>query len=130
MSTTSRMSIGQAAAMAGVRTSTLRYYESIGLLPQPERAGGRRRYTAEVLRQLAIIQVSKDAGFTLDEVRTLLDGFSSANPPSRQWKEMARRKIPLVEAQIRKAEAMKSLLEDGLECDCLDLNDCTVFAAG
>jgi MerR family redox-sensitive transcriptional activator SoxR len=63
------LTIGQVAAQADVRTSAIRYYEDVGVLPTPERVGGRRRYTVDVLRRLAIIDVAQRAGFTLDEIR-------------------------------------------------------------
>src|SRR5215203_3264259 len=80
------MSIGQVARRAGVKPSALRYYEGVGLLPPPERANGRRRYDGEVLRKvldrLAVVRVAQQAGFTISEIRTLLDGFSEDTPPS------------------------------------------------
>ena len=56
-----------------MRTSTLRYYESIGLLPAPQRVSGRRRYDAGVLQRLEIIRTAQQAGFTLAELRVLFD---------------------------------------------------------
>lgn len=124
------MSIGQVARRVGLETSTLRYYESIGLLPPAERVSGQRRYTADVLRWLAIIQVAKEAGFTLAEVRTLLDGFSQDVQPSARWKSLAREKLPEVEALILRAQGMKRILQEGLACDCLTLDECMVFVNG
>lgn len=48
------------------RASTIRYYESIGVLPRPEREAGQRRYGIDVLRRLAIIDIAQRAGFTLE----------------------------------------------------------------
>lgn len=121
------MSIGEVAKQADLETSTLRYYESIGILPPAKRVSGQRRYTAKALELLAIIQVAKEAGFTLFEVHTLLSGFSEEEPPSPRWKELARRKLPEIEALILRAQNMKQLLLEGLECDCLSLNECAVL---
>ena len=49
------LTIGEVARRAGVRTSTIRYYEEAGLLPEPERVGGKRRYEEGILRRLALI---------------------------------------------------------------------------
>ena len=122
------MTIGATARLAGVEASTLRYYESIGILPPPKRVSGRRRYGPEVLERLGIIQVAKEAGFTLPEIRTLLDGFSESEPPSANWKAMARQKLPEVEALIARAQSMKRILEEGLDCDCLSIEECAVLA--
>src|SRR5215211_5319260 len=126
--------IGEVARRAGVRPSKLRYYEGISMLPSPERANGRRRYDAEVLREvlnrLAIVRVAQQAGFTIAEIRMLLDGFSEDTPPSERWRVLAREKLPEVEALIGRAQGMKSLLERGLECECLRLEDCALVAGG
>ena len=122
-----QMTIGEVAHQARVEASTLRYYESIGLLPAPERISGQRRYTPEVLAQLQVIQVAKEAGFTLAEIETLLGGFSENDPPSAQWQRMAQAKIKEVDALIARAQGMKRLLEEGLECDCLRYDDCEML---
>ena len=122
-----QMTIGEVAKEAGVQASTLRYYESIGLLPHAKRVGGKRRYTAEALDRLEVIQLAKKAGFTLSEIRMLLSGFSDTEPPSVRWKRMAQEKIEEVEALIERAQGMKRLLIEGLECECLRFDECVVF---
>jgi MerR family transcriptional regulator, redox-sensitive transcriptional activator SoxR len=124
------MSIGEVARNTGVRPSALRYYESVGLLPLPERANGRRRYDGELLREvldrLAVVRVAKQAGFTISEIRTLLDGFSEDTPPSERWRILAQDKLPEVEALVERALSMKDLLERGLRCECLRLEECSL----
>ena len=63
------MSIGEVAEIAEVATSTLRYYEDIGLISATRRVNGRRRYAPEILPVLALIQLAKDSNFTLDEIK-------------------------------------------------------------
>ena len=58
------LTIGEVAAMAGLQASTLRYYESIGLLPPAKRVSGQRRYTTNILSVLAVIQMAKEASFS------------------------------------------------------------------
>ena len=123
------MSIGEVAQQAGVRPSALRYYEAIGLLPQPERANRRRRYDGEVLDRLAVIRVAQQAGFTINEIGMLLNGFSEDTPPSERWRVLAREKLPEIEALVKRALGMKQLLERGLRCECLRLEDCEVIDA-
>ena len=122
------MSIGEVAGRAGVRPSALRYYERIGLLPAPERENGRRRYGGEVLRdvldRLAVVRVAQQAGFTISEIRTLLDAFSDDTPPSERRQVLDREKLPKVEALVERAIGMRDLLEKGLRCECLRLEDC------
>ena len=121
------MAIGEIAKEAGVKASTLRYYESIGLLSPAKRVGGKRRYSAEALDRLGVIQLAKKAGFTLLEIEALLSGFSETEPPSALWKTMAKKKIEEVEALIERAHGMKRLLVEGLECECLRFDDCAVL---
>jgi MerR family transcriptional regulator, redox-sensitive transcriptional activator SoxR len=128
------MSIGEVALRAGLRPSALRYYEGVGLLPLPERANGRRRYDGEVLREvldrLAVIRVAQQAGFTISEIRTLLDGFSEDTPPSERLRVLAQDKLPEVEALVERALSMKDLLERGLRCECLGLEECSLLGNG
>ena len=126
--------IGEVARRAGVRPSALRYYERIGVLPPPGRENGRRRYDEEVLREvldrLAIVRVAQQAGFTIAEIRMLLDGFSEDTPPSERWRVLAREKLSEVEALVERALGMKDLLERGLRCECLRLEDCALVGRG
>jgi MerR family redox-sensitive transcriptional activator SoxR len=125
------MSIGEVAQRASVRPSALRYYEGVGLLPPPERANGRRRYDGEVLREvldrLAVVRVAQQAGFTISEIRTLLDGFSEDTPPSERWRLLAEEKLPEVEKLVERALDMKRLLERGMRCECLRFQDCALI---
>jgi MerR family transcriptional regulator, redox-sensitive transcriptional activator SoxR len=119
------------ARRAGVKPSALRYYEGEGLLPQPERANGRRRYEGEVLREvldrLAVVRVAQQAGFTITEIGVLLDGFAEDTPPSERWQILAREKLPEIEELVERALDMKRLLERGLRCECLRLEDCDLI---
>ncbi len=93
-----------------------------------ERVGGQRRYEPRVLRRLEVIDVAKRAGFSLVEVRELLDGFEAGVPASQRWRELAERKLPEVQGLIDQARAMKRLLDEGLTCACLRLDRNTLFA--
>ncbi len=118
------LTITDIARRAGIRPSAVRYYESIGLLPLPLRANGRRRYDEGVLRHLAIIATAQHMGFTIAEISTLLHGFSAETPAWARWQMLAKEKLPEVDALIRKAEGMKQLLQASLACDCLTLDAC------
>jgi MerR family transcriptional regulator, redox-sensitive transcriptional activator SoxR len=125
------MTIGEIAQMAGLQTSTLRYYESIGILPPPRRVSGQRRYSLEILQILAVIQLAKEANFTLPEIRALLYDYSEYSTPSERWKQLARRKLHEVDEMIRRAQEMKQLLEEGLESEALlyELDSCALLVA-
>jgi MerR family redox-sensitive transcriptional activator SoxR len=118
------LSIGQVARQSGVRPSAIRYYESIDVLPAPQRVGGQRRYDRAVLDHLAFIQVAQRLGFTLTEIHFLFHNQDEAAPLSDRWRELASQKLADVEALIRQATGVRQLLKEGLRCGCVDLDDC------
>jgi MerR family redox-sensitive transcriptional activator SoxR len=117
------LTIGEVARRAGLRASTIRYYESLGVLPEPAREAGRRRYTEDVVRRLEVIAVAKRAGFTLDEARALL----ASDAPSDELRALAERKLPEVDALIARTRAMRQWLAVAAECGCASLDDCPLF---
>lgn len=123
------LTIGEAAGRAGVAPSTLRYWESIGLLRPPHRVGGKRRYDADALRRIEVISLAKRTGFSLGETKIVLAGFSEKTPPPEIWRSLAGRKLPEIERTLAEASAMKRVLEEGLRCDCVSLDDCLRQAA-
>jgi len=118
------LSIGAVARRAGIAASALRYYESVGLVPPPERTSGRRVYEPAVLDRLAVIALLQRAGFTVAEMRTFLTEFPADAPPSERWQALALQKLPEVEALIARATAMKEILERGLACACPTMEEC------
>lgn len=121
------MTIGQLARRAGLNASAIRYYEAIGLLPEPDRESGQRRYPDDALRRLQVIEVAKRAGFTLDESRVLLAGDSGGDPAHAQLRELAERKLPEVDALIERAQAMRAWLSTATGCNCATLDVCSLF---
>ena len=113
------MTIGEVAEIAEVATSTLRYYEDIGLITPHRRMNGRRRYLPDVLSVLALIQLAKDANFTLDEIKELIYDFPTEMPISERWQVIAQRKIEEINQIIREAQSTKALLEESLACQYL-----------
>lgn len=113
------MSIGEVAEIAGVATSTLRYYEDIGLISPPLRVNGRRQYEEDVLSILALIQLAKDSQFTLDEIKELLYDFPADVPISDRWQIIAERKILEIEIAIQQAQETKALLQESVACEFL-----------
>lgn len=124
MDASSEVTIGEAARSAGLAASTLRYWEKEGLLGAPPRIGGKRRYDRRALRQIEMIALSKRAGFTLAETRVLISGLSAKAAPPQIWRELAASKLPEIERRLAEAGAMKAILEEGLHCECLSLEQC------
>jgi MerR family redox-sensitive transcriptional activator SoxR len=121
------LTIGEVAKQAGIQTSAIRYYESVGILPHPQRLHGHRRYDDSVLSRLTLIRIAQSAGFTIAEISRLFDGFDRDVPASVRWQELAHQKLIEVNAHIDHVQAMKRLLEEELlRCNCVTLEQCAV----
>jgi MerR family transcriptional regulator, redox-sensitive transcriptional activator SoxR len=118
------MTIGEVARKAGLRASAIRYYEKIGLLPKTQRVSGQRRYDGGVFNYLAVIDVARQAGFRVDEIRHLFHGFGRGIPAFHRWQVLAQRKIVEMDQLIARAKKLKRLLQRADRCKCLDLEDC------
>ncbi len=123
------LTIGEVAQRAGVATSAIRYYESIGLLPEPERESGQRRYDEAVLGKLAFIGVAQTAGFKLSEIAELIESVDGNRGMAKSMRSLSTRKLPEVEALIARTEAMKGWLHVASDCDCETPAECSLFPA-
>jgi MerR family transcriptional regulator, redox-sensitive transcriptional activator SoxR len=119
------MRIGEVAEHAGVRTSLIRYYERIGLLPAPERVSGQRRYDESVLRRLAVIDVAQRAGLSLHEITELVRAGNE--PISDELRDIAARKLPDIEALIDRAQRVRAWLQTATGCGCQTIDECALF---
>ena len=125
---TQELSIGVVAKRAGVPTSTIRYYERIGLLPRSKRVNKHRRFDPTILGWLSLIDIAQKAGFTLAEIQVLFQGFEPDVAPAQRWQTMAQHKLTEIDALIARAEGMKQMLENGLRCGCLRIEDCVIIS--
>ena len=121
------LTIGDVARRAGVATSSIRYYESIGLLPEPDRESGQRRYDFDVLGKLAFIGVAQSAGFKLDEIKELTRGIDAGDGMAGQMRSLSARKLDEVEALLERTRAMKGWLEVAQTCGCASPAECALF---
>lgn len=117
------LTIGEVADRSGVPATTLRYYESIGLVPEPRRSGNQRRYDGDVLDLLAVIRAAREVGFTLDEIRVLLDTIGR-DGPGTAWNRLATTKRGELLGQIRRLERMLTLLDAISRCECDTVAEC------
>lgn len=109
------MTIGTLAKAGGVGVETIRYYQRRGLLTEPARAGGMRRYGDGDLRRLRFIRAAAEAGFTLGEIGELLE-LDAAEDRARA-RELAAQRIAAIDAQVTKLMAARAALE-GLAARC------------
>lgn len=123
------LSIGEVAKRTGVRTSALRYYEDAGVLPRAARVAGRRRYDADIIHRIDMLRFAQQAGFTLDEIKTLFHGFGAETPLSTRWHSLAREKLLELEQLAERIDRMRRALQLGLKCGCIRIEDCTLSPA-
>jgi MerR family redox-sensitive transcriptional activator SoxR len=120
-----QLAIGEVAERAGMSTSRIRYYEARGLLPEPERAAGKRRYTQDVFRRLAIIDAAQRVGFTLEEIRDLLG--SRDQPAHERLRQLAMLKLPDLDDLIARATSVRRVLKMCSKCNCESIDVCRMF---
>jgi MerR family transcriptional regulator, redox-sensitive transcriptional activator SoxR len=121
------LTIGQVADRAGIAPSAIRYYESLGLLPEPDRLGGQRRYDERAVGRLAFIAVAQNAGFKLREIGELIDGIDASGGMAGSMRALSDRKLPEVELLLQRTQAMKGWLEVARECGCSSPDECGLF---
>jgi MerR family transcriptional regulator, redox-sensitive transcriptional activator SoxR len=121
------LSIGEVARRSRINVSAIRFYERRGLLPEPERVSGRRRYGVDAIERLGTIETAKQAGFSLEEIKILLDSVDRGEPAHQHLQALAVRKLPEVEALIARAEAMRGWLTVAADCGCVSLDSCPLF---
>ncbi len=131
------MRIGALAELSGLSTQTIRYYESIDLLPEPDRTpAGYRDYSSDAAERLRFIRDAQASGLSLDEVHTLLSMKDAGLATCRHTLALLDRHVAEIDSQIarlRSARAeMIELAERARRLDpatCNDPNRCQVIEA-
>ncbi len=124
------LSIGALSAASGVNLETIRYYERTGLLPAPARgANGYRRYEPAAVQRLRFIRRGRELGFSLDEIRTLLQLADHPSQTCVQADALSRRHLADVEARIRDLTAVRDVLVRLADCHSEDAEHCRLLEA-
>src|SRR5882757_954184 len=117
------LDIGELGRQVRLRPSALRYYEAVGLLEPVGRVAGRRIYPPTAVRRIALIKMAQRAGFTLAEIRALLN--HAAEPgETRQWRTMAERKLPELDRLIADMRTLREAVAECLACGCMNFDRC------
>jgi len=118
------LSISDVARVFGLRTSAIRYYEQIGILPPATRKNGRRSYDNSALYRLAVVQRARETGFTLEEIRELFFGFPPGTRPPKRWQQLSQRKISELRERMKRLRLMETLLKRVKDCRCDAFDEC------
>jgi MerR family transcriptional regulator, redox-sensitive transcriptional activator SoxR len=114
--------IGAVAERTGLAVSAVRYYDEIGVISAAERVGGKRRFTEATVGRVNFIRRSQDAGFSLDEIRTILDDTRG------DWRTVVSEKIDELTARRRELDETLDMLTEMRECGCDVVATCTARA--
>lgn len=125
------MNIGKAAEQSGISAKMIRYYEQVGLLPQPERTeSGYRVYTSQHVHTLRFVRRARDLGFSVEQMGELLALWQDRSRASADVKRIARQQVRALE---RKAEALQQMAETlrhlAEHCHGNDRPDCPIINA-
>jgi DNA-binding transcriptional MerR regulator len=132
------MKIGELAARTGTTTKTIRYYESIGLIPEPRRTpGGYRIYDGTAIDRLRFVREAQASGLTLTEIQSILELKDAGNTTCQHTRALLRRRLTALDTQIaalqRARDELAVMAERAEELDpaeCTDPNRCQVISAG
>lgn len=126
---TAAMNIGTAAERSGVPPKTIRYYESIGLITPAERErNGYRTYSASDTGTLSFIKRARDLGFSVEEIRELLDLWRNQRRTSAAVKTLAARHLQTLDRKIEELHAMRETIADLVRrCHGDDRPDCPIL---
>lgn len=121
--------IGKLAKAADVKVPTIRFYEQIGLLPEPDRTDSDRRvYGDETVRRLAFIKHARQLGFPIEAIRTLLDLADNPDRTCEDANALAQEQLTAVETKIAQLEALRAELKRMVAAGCHGLaSDCRVI---
>lgn len=124
------MNIGQAADRSGVSAQMIRYYESIGLVPKPNRReSGYRDYDGSDVHRLAFVRRARDLGFSVDRICELLNLWGDQTKDNAEVQALARSHIAEMEAQAAKIGEMIATLQHFVEsCKKANRSDCPIMA--
>lgn len=123
--------IGELSTRTGVNIETVRYYERIGLMPEPPRTeGGHRVYDDEQVKRLTFIARSRQLGFSLKEIRTLMSLVDRGNYSCDEINALTVRHLDKVRAKITDLQRLAQTLEEiSAKCDGGQAPECPIFDA-
>jgi len=124
-------SIGQLATQTGCKVPTIRYYEGIGLLGEaPRTDGGHRVYGNDEVHRLTFIRRSRDLGFSLDAIRSLLDLAQNRDRSCAEVDIIASEHLEEIADKLSHLSAMREALQELLEqCRHTTIVECRVIDA-
>jgi MerR family transcriptional regulator, copper efflux regulator len=124
------MNIGEASARSGVSAKMIRYYEEVGLLPEPDRReSGYRLYGESDVHRLRFVRRARDFGFPVDRIRDLLRLWNDRKRPSAEVKRIAQAHVAELDKKIGELTALRDSMKDlARRCHGDQRPDCPILA--
>lgn len=124
-----RRTIGRLSKQTGVKVTTIRYYESIGLLPDPGRTtGGQRIYDKQSADLLSFIRHSRDLGFPVEAIRELIALQMAPDDDCAKVDKVARHHLAEVDRRLKQLRALKRELKGMIvSCEGGEVARCTIM---
>ncbi|MCK0071226.1 helix-turn-helix domain-containing protein [Kordiimonas sp. 5E331] len=121
--------IGELAKRADTKVQTIRYYEDIGVMPKATRAANNRRlYDETHLERLTFVRHSRELGFSLDDIRNLLELSDQPDRPCEEVNAIARAHLDSVESKIASLQVLQDELRRMINhCSGGDVSDCRII---
>lgn len=123
------LTIGALSRLTDTKVETVRFYEKCGLLPKPSRTEGNyRSYASADLNRLSFIRRARDLGFSLDQIRVLLDLADDRSRSCEAVDQIAKEHLAAVERKIADLRSMQGELDRLIsQCRCGTVAECRII---
>jgi len=122
------ISIGRVAKRSGSSVSAIRFYADEGLVPSVRSASGHRLFAKSSLRRVSFILISQSLGYTLQEIKKVLESLPSNRTPTQaDWRRLSKMFGQELDQRIAKLKRLKESLDGCIGCGCLSLQHCALY---
>ena len=120
--------IGELARRTGSSVSAIRFYEDKGLIESLRSAGGQRRFLRSDIRRLSFIRIVQQCGFSIQDIRAMLDGLPHGRTPTKaDWSKLSRQMRAELDRRIALMQGLRDRLDGCIGCGCLSLKACSLY---
>jgi len=122
------LTISETAKRCGVAESTLRFYESKGLIESQRTTGNQRRFHRAEIRKISVIRIAQSLGLTLNEIQEALNSLPQQRVPTKKdWDKLSREWGKQLNARIESLQRLRDQLSGCIGCGCLSLKRCALY---
>ncbi|GLX81111.1 redox-sensitive transcriptional activator SoxR [Thalassotalea eurytherma] len=128
MTNEANLSVGKVAKRAGIKISTLHFYEEKGLIRSWRNNGNQRRYKPEVLRRISVIKAAQKMGVSLEDIKAALSALPNNRTPNKEdWQKLSTVWQALLNQRIKALEVLRDSVDSCIGCGCLSLSSCPLY---